>query len=123
MEVRSEGVHVRCDKLPSPVIARTRLQVWFIRLCSSLFLWTCLVQLVAVGELWHPHLLSNITNRISQISQIPVQVVPSPPPLLPASKVFFFLVVGGVTCIEHGFLKFLRTWLDGNRVLDYVMPA
>ncbi|KAK9935099.1 hypothetical protein M0R45_022213 [Rubus argutus] len=84
MEVRSEGVHVRCDKLPSPVIARTRLQVWFIRLCSSLFLWTCLVQLVAVGELWHPHLLSNITNRISQISQIPVQVVPSPPPFLPA---------------------------------------
>lgn len=94
MEVRSEGVHVRCDKLPSPVIARTRLQVWFIRLCSSLFLWTCLVQLVAVGELWHPHLLSNITNRISQISQIPVQVVTSPPPpLLPASKFFFLLVL------------------------------
>lgn len=93
MEVRSEGVHVRCDKLPSPVIARTRLQVWFIRLCSSLFLWTCLVQLVAVGELWHPHLLSNITNRISQISQIPVQVVPSPPPLLPASKFFFFFLL------------------------------
>ncbi|CAB4264681.1 unnamed protein product [Prunus armeniaca] len=85
MEVRSEGgIQVRCDKLPAPVIARTRLQVWFIRVCSSLFLWTCLVQLVAVGELWHPHLLSNITNRISAITQDPLPAVPSPPPLLPA---------------------------------------
>ncbi|XP_061990705.1 rhamnogalacturonan I rhamnosyltransferase 1 [Rosa rugosa] len=101
MEVRSEGVHVRCDKLPSPriasspviqspklpapAIARTRLQVWFIRLCSSLFVWTCLVQLVAVGEFWSPHLFSNLTNRISQITQIPAQgVLLSPPPLPPA---------------------------------------
>ncbi|BBG94272.1 O-fucosyltransferase family protein [Prunus dulcis] len=64
-------MEVRCDKLPAPVIARTRLQVWFIRL-------------VAVGELWHPHLLSNITNRISAITQDPLPTVPSPPPLLPA---------------------------------------
>lgn len=87
MEVRSEGgIQVRCDKLPAPVIARTRLQAWFIRVCSSLFLWTCLVQLVAVGELWHPHLLSNLTNRISAITQDPLPAVPSPPPLLPASE-------------------------------------
>lgn len=91
MEVRSEGGHVRCDKLPSPVIARTRLQVWFIRLCSSLFLWTCLVQLVAVGELWHPHLLSNISNRISQITLAPAGPgVLSPPPLVPASELFLY---------------------------------
>lgn len=37
---------------------RTRLQVWFIRVCSSILIWTCLVQLVAVGELWHPHLFT-----------------------------------------------------------------
>ncbi|CAN6550494.1 unnamed protein product [Malus baccata var. baccata] len=85
MEVRSEvGLHVRCEKIPAPVIGRTRLQVWFIRVCSSLFLWTCLVQLVAVGELWHPHLLSNITHRISEITLVPLPAVPSPPPLLPA---------------------------------------
>ncbi|KAF3431504.1 hypothetical protein FNV43_RR26235 [Rhamnella rubrinervis] len=87
MEVRSESVHVRCEKLPAPVIPRTRLQVWFIRVCSSILLWTCLVQLVAVGELWHPHLLSNITSRISQITQLPLHVevaVQTPPSLLPA---------------------------------------
>lgn len=86
MEVRSESVHVRCDKLPTPVIPRTRLQVWFIRVCSSIVLWTCLVQLVAVGELWHPRLLAGITNRMSQIAQVHVEEIRSPPPLLAARK-------------------------------------
>jgi hypothetical protein len=97
MEVRSDGgggsstgTSTRFDKLQSPVIARTRLQVWFIRVCSSIVLWTCLVQLVAVGELWHPHLLAGITNRISRIAQLRAEEPPlqssSPPPLLPASE-------------------------------------
>ncbi|GMY25934.1 rhamnogalacturonan I rhamnosyltransferase 1 [Fagus crenata] len=100
MEVRSDGGGVgggsstgtstRFDKLQSPVIARTRLQVWFIRVCSSIVLWTCLVQLVAVGELWHPHLLAGITNQISRIAQLRAEEPPlqssSPPPLLPARK-------------------------------------
>ncbi|KAG2702413.1 hypothetical protein I3843_06G082300 [Carya illinoinensis] len=86
MEVRSENVQVRCDKLPAPVIPRTRLQVWFIRVCSSIVLWTCLVQLAAVGELWHPHLLAGITNRMTQVAQLRAEQVQSPPPFLPARK-------------------------------------
>ncbi|XP_059447571.1 rhamnogalacturonan I rhamnosyltransferase 1 [Corylus avellana] len=86
MEVRSESIQVRCDKLPAPVIPRTRLQLWFIRVCSSIVLWTCLVQLVAVGGLWHPHLLSGITNRMSQRAQLRVEEVRSLPPTLPARK-------------------------------------
>ncbi|KAF5449577.1 hypothetical protein F2P56_030009 [Juglans regia] len=86
MEVRSESIQVHCDKLPAPVIPRTRLQMWFIRVCSSIVLWTCLVQLVAVGELWHPHLLAGITNRISRVAQLRVEEVQSLPPLLPARK-------------------------------------
>lgn len=86
MEDRSEEIQLRCDKLPAPVIPRTRLQVWFIRVCSSIVLWTCLVQLVAVGELWHPRLLAGITNRISRVAQVHVEEVQSPPPLLPASE-------------------------------------
>ncbi|KAH7515990.1 hypothetical protein FEM48_Zijuj10G0086900 [Ziziphus jujuba var. spinosa] len=85
MEDRSEVIQVRCDKLPAP--PRTRLQVWFIRVCSSIVVWTCLFQIVVVGELWHPHLLYKITNRISQITQLPLRVevaVQSPPSLPPA---------------------------------------
>ncbi|KAI4328484.1 hypothetical protein L6164_020836 [Bauhinia variegata] len=87
MEVRSEGIQVRCDKLPAPVIPRTRLRIWFIRVCSSIVLWTCFVQLVTVSELWHSHFFSGITNRIYHITQHPLHVkdaiVQAPPPLPP----------------------------------------
>lgn len=87
MEVRSEGgIQVRCDKLPAPVIPRTRLQVWFIWVCSSILLWTCLVQLVTVGELWRPHFFERISNRLAHSDPLPLvieETVRSPPPLLP----------------------------------------
>lgn len=101
MEVRSEGIQVRSDKLPAPVIPRTRLQVWFVRVCSSILLWTFLVQLVAFGKLWHPLFISNITNRISQVTGIPlslhVEESIQSTPLLPASEFlklnpYFFVV-------------------------------
>ncbi|KDP41238.1 hypothetical protein JCGZ_15645 [Jatropha curcas] len=91
MEVRSDSVQVRCEKVGSgtpPVIARTRLQVWFIRVCSSILLWTGLVQLVAVGELWQPRFITDITHKITQITPFPLRVQvygpPLPPPLPPA---------------------------------------
>jgi hypothetical protein len=76
--VRSES-GVRSEKIAAPVapvIARTkRLQVWFIRVCSSILLWTCLVQLLTVGELWH-HSFINISPSVKH----------HPLPLLPLSK-------------------------------------
>ncbi|MCO5565002.1 hypothetical protein L7F22_018672 [Adiantum nelumboides] len=36
---------------------RSRLHVWLIRLSTSILLWTCLIQLMALAQLWHPHLL------------------------------------------------------------------
>lgn len=84
-------------------IARTRLQVWFIRVCSSIVLWTCLVQLVAVCELWHPHLLAGITSRISSSAELNVDEEarlhsspsppPPPPPLAPPSEFCFVIFV------------------------------
>lgn len=56
--VRSERNVEKLPPFQGPVTQRTRLQVWFIRVCSSILIWTCLVQLVAVGELWHPRLLT-----------------------------------------------------------------
>eukprot|EP00250_Pteridium_aquilinum_P005095 c15240_g1_i1 orf=1-999(-) len=35
---------------------QSRMQVWLIRLSTSILLWTCLIQLMALGELWHPRL-------------------------------------------------------------------
>lgn len=98
MEVRSEGdLQLRSDKLPSLVIPRTRLQVWFIRVCSSILLWTCLVQLVAVGELWHPRLLTGLSSHLSRIAPFPLHVEkailsPPPPPLRPSEFPSFFKI-------------------------------
>ncbi|CAL5188803.1 unnamed protein product [Lathyrus oleraceus] len=74
MEVRSEGI---------------RLRFWFVRLCSSIVLWICLVQLVTVTELWHSHLISGITSGIYNIAQIQLPKQPEngvdhlPPVFLP----------------------------------------
>ncbi|KAL1327767.1 hypothetical protein HN51_037768 [Arachis hypogaea] len=88
MEVRSEGVQVRCDKLQAPVIARTRLRVWFIRVCSSIVIWTCLIQLLTVTELWRSNFISGITSRIYHTNQRPflaeTTVAQAPPPYPPA---------------------------------------
>ena len=76
MEVRSLEAARISDEIvsgsPVPAITRTRLQVWFIRVCSSIVLWTCLVQLVAICELWHLHLLAGITSRISSSAELNV---------------------------------------------------
>ncbi|XP_054808533.1 rhamnogalacturonan I rhamnosyltransferase 1-like [Prosopis cineraria] len=90
MDVRSEGMQVKYDKLPAPVIPRTRLRIWFIRVCSSIVLWTCLVQLVTVTELWNSHFISGITSRVHNTAQVQIpsqvenEIVHSPRPLLPA---------------------------------------
>lgn len=93
MEVgRSESVSVQTrsgEKVASlqgaQVIQRTRLRVWFIRVCSSIFIWTCLVQLVAVAEFWRPRSLVGFAG-LAKLSARVEDNFPSPPPLPPASE-------------------------------------
>lgn len=100
MDVRSENssVHVvRWAKIPGQVIQRTRLQVWFIRVCSSILIWTCLVQIVTVGELWHPKIFSGFSNPINgstRMSSDATNIItpPPPPPLPPTSELAIVLV-------------------------------
>uniref|UniRef100_A0A1J3J2V9 O-fucosyltransferase family protein n=1 Tax=Noccaea caerulescens TaxID=107243 RepID=A0A1J3J2V9_NOCCA len=82
MEVRSETTQARSDKLPPPAVPKPRVQVWFVRVCSSILVWTCLVQLFAAGELWHTRIFTGLSNQISRFSA-PVEPVPLPPPLPP----------------------------------------
>lgn len=89
MEVRHESAEImKCDKFSDQVIRRTRLRVWFVRLCFCILIWTLLVQLVTVGGLWHPHLLTRVSNQRNKSNMLSIEekVVHSPPPLLPASK-------------------------------------
>ncbi|PIM97817.1 hypothetical protein CDL12_29710 [Handroanthus impetiginosus] len=82
--VRSERSVEKLPPLQGPVIQRPRLQVWFIRVCSSIIIWTCLVQLVAVGELWHPRLLTGFPGFTKMSAHQERSLPSSPPPLVPA---------------------------------------
>ncbi|KAL8035504.1 hypothetical protein ABFX02_12G100900 [Erythranthe guttata] len=84
--VRSERNAEKLPPLQGPVMQRTRLQVWFIRVCSSILIWTCLVQLAAVGELWHPRVLTGYTGPTKMSAHREGALPPSPPPFVPARR-------------------------------------
>ncbi|XP_024518188.1 O-fucosyltransferase 34 [Selaginella moellendorffii] len=43
--------------IPAPSSHRSRLHVWLLRASTSILLWTCIIQLTALGELWRLHLV------------------------------------------------------------------
>lgn len=95
MEVRSESLgQARSDKdkgslQGGQVIQRTRLQVWFVTVCFSIVIWTCLVHLVAVNE---PRSATRLSSRFTEASTLSIRgedAVPSPPLLVSASEFKF----------------------------------
>ncbi|ESQ33009.1 hypothetical protein EUTSA_v10004114mg [Eutrema salsugineum] len=83
MEIRSENIQTRSDyKPPSQAVLKTRLKVWFVSVCSSILIWTCLIQLFATDELWHSRFSTGLTNQISRFS-FPVEPIQPPSPLPP----------------------------------------
>ena len=88
MEVRLDGFpQVRYGKIPVlPVVERTRLNGCFVKVCSSIVLWTVVFQLLVYGVLWHPHFLNNFSHKLYPVTA----VLPSPPPP-PPSEISFCL--------------------------------
>lgn len=85
-----------CRRLLQP-FPRARLQVWFVRVCSCVLVWTCLAQLVAVGDLWRGHSRLPAAVRFflslgndAAVSSLSVRrqfndLVPASPPYVPLS--------------------------------------
>lgn len=42
---------------PSSAAARSRMKLWLVRATTTVLLWTCVVQLTAVGDTWGPRVL------------------------------------------------------------------
>ncbi|CAA7037846.1 unnamed protein product [Microthlaspi erraticum] len=72
METRSEITQTRSDTKP-PVLSipKIRLKVWFVSVCSSILVWTCLIQLFATGELWHSQISTGSVSRFP----LPVELI------------------------------------------------
>ncbi|XP_043701355.1 rhamnogalacturonan I rhamnosyltransferase 1-like [Telopea speciosissima] len=47
----------KVEKMKSSVIPRSRMKLWIIRATTTALLWTCVVQLTALGESWGPKVL------------------------------------------------------------------
>lgn len=76
----------RLEKLRnSEVVSRSRIKLWIIRATTTVLLWTCIVQLTALGESWGPLVLKGWPSCFSQESvaldafsspELPVRVLP-----------------------------------------------
>lgn len=40
-------------------VSHGRMKLWTLRAITTLLLWTCIIQLVAIGEVWGPRVLKN----------------------------------------------------------------
>ncbi|KAJ7538275.1 hypothetical protein O6H91_11G041300 [Diphasiastrum complanatum] len=57
LELKALLGQMKTGKTSPSILPRSRLHVWLIRASTTILLWTCLIQLTAMGELWRPHLL------------------------------------------------------------------
>jgi hypothetical protein len=65
-----------------------RMKLWMIRATTSVILWTCIVQLTAIGDLWGPRVLKGwpscfTHDSVSNSRAMDVQFQSMRPPLLP----------------------------------------
>ncbi|GAA0140774.1 hypothetical protein LIER_02065 [Lithospermum erythrorhizon] len=86
------GVGVGGEKLKmSSVSSRAKMKLWMIRATSSILLWTCVVQLITLGETWGPRVLNNWPPCFHHDSAGVLQVQSDqkvPVPVLPPKRVY-----------------------------------
>jgi len=74
------------------LIVRPRIKVWMARAITTVILWTCVVQLMAIGELWGPRLLKGMPHCFSHQDESPAiaqAFVPAKVVFPPKSKCLF----------------------------------
>ncbi|KAK3012730.1 hypothetical protein RJ639_009563 [Escallonia herrerae] len=73
------------------MVSRSRMKLWIIRATTSVLLWTCLVQLTALGEMWGPRVLKGWPSCFLQESAaaLDVKLFPEVPArVLPPKRVY-----------------------------------
>lgn len=72
--------------------SRSRMKMWMIRATTSVLLWTCIVQLTALGDMWGPRVLKGWPSCFTHESAVRAMDVELPsqrPPLLPPKSQCF----------------------------------
>ncbi|XP_022987925.1 O-fucosyltransferase 34-like [Cucurbita maxima] len=87
----------KVEKLKSSMVSsRSKMKLWMIRAMTSILIWTCIVQLTALGETWGPRVLKGWPSCFSQESAsvdafgiIPNKPLPLPHKIvLPPKRVY-----------------------------------
>ncbi|PRQ16397.1 putative GDP-fucose protein O-fucosyltransferase [Rosa chinensis] len=85
------------DKLKNSLLqttsSRSRMKLWMIRATTSVLLWTCVVQLTALGDMWGPRVLKGWPSCFSQESAVASSVLQDrmisvPARVLPPKRVY-----------------------------------
>ncbi|KAM0922557.1 hypothetical protein ACQ4PT_006054 [Festuca glaucescens] len=84
---------LKADRLRLPsvaAVARSRMmRLWVLRATTTVLLWTCLVQLTAVGETWGPRVLRGWPScRMAQHLAVPGPVVDKEAAALPPKRIY-----------------------------------
>lgn len=91
----------KVDKLKNSMASRSSMKVWMIRAITTVLLWTCVVQLMALGEMWGPRLLKGWPSCFShpdlELTSVPAKVV-LPPKSEFQDFLLFILVVHIIYC-------------------------
>lgn len=77
------GIVKGVEKVKS--ISRSKMKMWMIRATTSVLLWTCVVQLTTIGEMWGPRVLKGWPSCFShepaaaleeKVLAVPARVLP-----------------------------------------------
>jgi hypothetical protein len=86
------GEKHRCPHPPPS--ARSRMKLWMVRATTTVLLWTCVVQLTAVGETWGPRVLkgwpSCLTAPEEAAAAVRPEVLVEKAATLPPKREFFW---------------------------------
>lgn len=79
------------EKLTASMVSKSGMKLWMIRATTSILLWTCLVQLSALSELWGPRVLKGWPSCFSHDSAaLDVMITPVlPARVLPPKSEFW----------------------------------
>ena len=69
------GEKLKNSLLQTTSSSRSRMKLWMIRATSSVLLWTCVVQLTALGDMWGPRVLKGWPSCFSQESAVASSVL------------------------------------------------
>ncbi|KAJ7956520.1 O-fucosyltransferase family protein [Quillaja saponaria] len=81
----------KVEKLKNTMAAssRSRMKLWMIRATTSVLLWTCLVQLTTLGDMWGPRVLKGWPSCFETKSGVmEIKFSPTPLRILPPKRVY-----------------------------------